>query len=716
MAIMINRLEWFVIGFSGLFEIVLFLLLCQPINRRHVGVWLKWLVGGAALYHVGYFARLVLHHERTETAVVVDQLAMLLIVLGMLLMPSSMLHAALRLWNAQSGPMKPLPETDWRYGLFYLPLLLILPASWLVWSGTRGDFLASVAPLKWPYVCWLSLANLVSAVLFLHQSVRTSIEVRRTFFRWMGSILICYATGIIIYAAMSSNTGWESAMRMFIGVAPLVPSLLFVWYTLRNRLLPVVFEQSIVFGGILLTLLLLHRLIVTPLTSSLREQIDIDFLVVEVAVLAALVWWVRPLRRRASESLRFLMSPSAFQVRDATRQLALEVTQQTNMEVSKRCTWLAHELQQRFDLVWVRVICNDLTGESAASSKREQRPRVFAVPAATEAMSEVEQFAVSQIMQFWINQPQPLERGEVTEPAVDQALETLESDVAFPMMYKNVVGAVLFGSRNRFDRLADEQVTALSVLIDQFAATLQNQHDEELRRLAERRSLQQEKLSTLGLLSGSLAHELRNPLSSIRTIASLLDEETANESQQKKDLKLIVSEVDRLTQTLQRMLDFARPPESNNQLSLPDRIIARLLAIMNFYAQQHQTTLDVKLQAADAWVCASDQALNEIFMNLIKNGIEAASGTNEAKVEIQSHYENQMYLAVIRDNGIGIADDRIKSIFLPFETSKSSGTGLGLYIVSQRVKELGGEISVHSSVENGSCFEVRIPIKQNSQN
>ena len=76
---MAERFEWFLIGFSGLFEVVLLLLLCQPINRSHVAPWLKWLVGGAFLYHLGYFLRLLFHRERMELAIWLDQFAMLLL-------------------------------------------------------------------------------------------------------------------------------------------------------------------------------------------------------------------------------------------------------------------------------------------------------------------------------------------------------------------------------------------------------------------------------------------------------------------------------------------------------------------------------------------------------------------------------------------------------------------------------------------------------------
>jgi signal transduction histidine kinase len=700
---MIERFEWFLIGFSGLFEIVLLLLLCQPINRSHVAPWLKWLVGGAFLYHLGYFLRLLFHRERMETAAWLDQIAMLLLCSGMLLMPSAMLHAAIRLRGLTSGSLKPLPPKDWRYGLLYLPLLCLVPAIGLIWSGPEGDFMASIAPLSALYVGWLFLSNLVSAVLFSIVAYRTDLPMRRFFFGWMAVLLSLFTAGAFYYALVAVDTEYELVARLAAGVAPLGPSILFVWYSLKSRLLPVVFEQSIIYGGIVLFLLFLHRLIVTPFTIQLRESADIDFIVLEVLAVAALVWWIRPLRKRASESLRFLMSPSAFRFRDEIRNLALAITQKTSDDAMGRCQWFANELQKRFEISWVRVCLGDSDGKLKLDFTS---PEVNAKSAVTENCLAV----VHSLLLLVPKCTKAIERGEEPTPELSEHMESLECDLAIPMVCKSVRGVVLFGSRQRFGRLADEQVTSLLVLVEQFAATLQNQREDELRRRAEHHSLQQEKLSTLGMISGSLAHELRNPLSSIRTIASLVLEDLPLENTNRQDLRLIVTEVDRLTSTLQRVLDFSRPPERMNPLSEPDRVISRLLAIMDFFAKQNQTELEITLNATGVQVASSDIALNEIFMNLVKNAIEASSDREHAKVSVTSNIEDDCFVATIEDNGIGISPERIQAIFQPFETSKSTGTGLGLYIVAERVQQIGGTIKCTSIPSQGSRFVVRIPI------
>jgi signal transduction histidine kinase len=700
---MIERFEWFLIGFSGLFEIVLLLLLCQPINRSHVAPWLKWLVGGAFLYHLGYFLRLLFHRERIATAHWLDQIAMVLLCTGMLLMPSAMLHAAIRLRGLKSGSLKPLPPRDWRYGLLYLPLLCLVPAVGLIWSGPEGDFMASIAPLSAIYVGWLFLSNLVSALLFSIVAYRTDVPMRRVFFGWMVVLLSSFTAGAFYYAVIAVDTEYEWVARLAAGVAPLGPSILFVWYSLKSRLLPVVFEQSIIYGGRVLSLLFLHRLIVTPLTMQLQQSIDIDFIVLEVLAIAALVWWIRPLRKRASESLRFLMSPSAFRFRDEIRYLALAITQKTNDDTMSLCQWFARELQNRFEICWVRVCI----GESDGTLRVDFRSPEESGKSASSASNST---ALRSLLLLVPECTKAIERGEEPTAELTEQMESLECDLAIPMACQSVRGMVLFGSRQKFGRLADEQVTSLLVLVEQFAATLQNQKEDELRRRAEHHSLQQEKLSTLGMISGSLAHELRNPLSSIRTIASLVLEDLPLENTNRQDLRLIVTEVDRLTSTLHRVLDFSRPAEQINPLNEPDRVISRLLAIMDFFAKQNQTELKISLNANGVKVASSDIALNEIFMNLIKNAVEAACDREHAMVSVTTNVFDSCFVATVEDNGKGIPADRIQSIFKPFETSKSTGTGLGLYIVKERVQQIGGTIECKSIPMQGSRFVVRIPV------
>jgi signal transduction histidine kinase len=172
---------------------------------------------------------------------------------------------------------------------------------------------------------------------------------------------------------------------------------------------------------------------------------------------------------------------------------------------------------------------------------------------------------------------------------------------------------------------------------------------------------------------------------------------------------MIVSEVDRLHLTLQRVLDFARLPEEANVHSEPDRIIARMVSIMEYYALQRGVILGFELGASHVTVAGNEQTLNEVFMNLVKNAIEACSERPNAKVTIVTSADADSYHASVIDNGPGIAPIDQNLIFDAFVTYKETGTGLGLYIVRERIQELGGTIALHSVPNHGATFTVVLP-------
>ena len=218
--------------------------------------------------------------------------------------------------------------------------------------------------------------------------------------------------------------------------------------------------------------------------------------------------------------------------------------------------------------------------------------------------------------------------------------------------------------------------------------------------------MQQEKLSVLGLMAGSLAHELRNPLSSIRTIASLIHENP--HADHSEDVSVIVGEIDRLTETTQRLLDYARPSDPQAKVIYPDVIVQRLLHILGHLAKQYHVQLHTDLTASTVSIAGSDAMLSEVLFNLLRNAIEACRDIPLGEVSITSRSVNDWVILTVSDNGPGIEPTIRESLFQPFVTGKTTGTGLGLYIAAERVRELGGTITCTSRHPSGTVFEVRL--------
>ena len=214
-----------------------------------------------------------------------------------------------------------------------------------------------------------------------------------------------------------------------------------------------------------------------------------------------------------------------------------------------------------------------------------------------------------------------------------------------------------------------------------------------------------DRLAALGQLSAGLAHELRNPLGSIKGSADLLARSASRNDAAaialaKELAEIISTEVDRTNSLVTRFLDFARPLEPRRELTnvaeVIDRAIKRAKAeVITDYAALPPIPIDPEL-------------MEQVFLNLISNASEAS--LPGAPVTIRTREDDGQAEVSVIDHGCGIPPGRIETIFNPFVTTKQTGVGLGLAIVSKIVDGHGGKMSVESEPGRGSTFRVCLPI------
>ena len=223
--------------------------------------------------------------------------------------------------------------------------------------------------------------------------------------------------------------------------------------------------------------------------------------------------------------------------------------------------------------------------------------------------------------------------------------------------------------------------------------------------------LRSERLAALGQLTAGLAHELRNPLGTIKTSAEMLARKLPADDPIAKELSGYIStEVDRTNELVKRFLDFAKPfrlhVESTDLREVIDRAALQVATraevrgctiIRNDSPDVHELPIDAQ------WIC-------QLVSNLLANAIDASPPGSVVTV-LTRPAEGGAEIAVI-DRGAGIATENIGNIFNPFFTTKSEGTGLGLAIVSKIVDEHRGRIFVESELGVGTSFRVWLPDRQ----
>lgn len=684
---MFGQIEIFLLGLATVVDAVLLLIILERVNRPLVPLWLSLLALGTWLLHAASFFHALLLDSAAASIDDWDRLCRCLMGLALLLLPSTILHAAVRLNHTGFDPrVKRAPL----YAVLYLPLLLAPLLMWVIARGPDMGFFDSVAPYVDGYMMWAMSAIATSCGLMLQWRRGSASASKRSMLLHLIGTLIGLAGLTLIYVYLARTTLWEPWVRVMTSLSPSVAVTLLVWHTLRQRLMPLVVERTLIYGAFLVIVMLMHQQFVRPLTDMLQRESHVDFVILEFVLLIGLILAWRPLRQRFSEASRSLVSTDLLHVRDRTRQLSLQLSRHALQPAQEIRRWLEQSLISDIDVesahVWLR-------GDVADSSH----------PAMLEDHARIAHMLLQQDCPVF-------DRSLLDDRELCQAMERAAAMWAFRLDFQSIQGAVLLGNRRRNDRLSDESLNALVLLLEQFAVTLHNRSVEEQRSMAERRMMQQEKLSVLGLIAGSLAHELRNPLSSIRTIATLLKEDLPVADPHHRDVAIIVSEIDRLTQTTQRLLDYAKPADSTRPFVEPDKVVARLLPILEQLARQYHVRLATELKATQLAVVGSDAALSEIVFNLIRNAIEAVRDSSAGLVEVHTWQVGGCVRLQVKDNGPGIDPAIRESLFRPFVTAKVDGTGLGLYVVSERVSELKGKLSCQTSADTGTEFIVEFEI------
>ncbi len=696
---MVDQLELILLGFAVVVDSALLLALLERVNRPNTAIWITTLVAATWLAHASGFSHVLIRDADIEPFATLDRFNVALIAVSLLAIPSAMLYGAIRL-NHSLHNLR--PNWDWRYAIAYLPCSI---APLVVFQACTSDsrvLSTSFEPFIHAYLLTLLSMNVVAAVLFLRY--RTFIEAAstRNFFSQLAILLVGISVLAASYGWFARDTALDFPIRMAVILSPLSVISLFLWYAVRDKLLPLVFERALVYGGSLVLIMLFHRVLVIPFAESMRRTSSFDVILVEGIILVAIVVAWPPLRNRVRESLRYLLSRNIFKVREAMRQLSLQISQQDSRSLSDLCDWFARSSCELLCLeqVWIWF-----------SDPRTGEPRSWKNGAQSACEPEITCAEMRSIYELLLNRNEShLGRANLRERQLSQLCERLNVQIAFRCQFRDLQGLVLLGPRIRSDRFSEEQRASLSLLFDQFVATLFNRMVEQDRLRAERQAAQQEKLAVLGLMSGSLAHEIRNPLSSIRTIASLLREDLADQPAHAKEVGIIVHEIDRLTSITQRLLDYSKPSDARVVGIDVHRIIERLFHILQPWGAQQQVKLTFKFSPVSRLVRASDASFSEILFNLIRNAVEATRSTPNACVTVSTEFCDSEVVVKVIDNGPGIDPAIRDNIYKPFVTSKEFGTGLGLYIAAERVRSINGKIECRSTPETGTVFELHLPL------
>jgi signal transduction histidine kinase len=216
-----------------------------------------------------------------------------------------------------------------------------------------------------------------------------------------------------------------------------------------------------------------------------------------------------------------------------------------------------------------------------------------------------------------------------------------------------------------------------------------------------------ETLSALGTLAAGVAHEIRNPLVSVRTFIQLLPERMDDEEFRTGFRDLALTEIERICALINDLLAFSRP--SPSQLEPTDLVglAAQTVRLLDAEARKHGVHLTCDLPETLPAVHADEARVKQVLMNVVLNAVQAAPP--HTTVEVTAHADGDRTVLEVADRGPGIPPEQVRQIFDPFFTTKASGSGLGLFIAERIVRDHGGTIEPRPREGGGTVFALVFP-------
>ncbi len=292
-----------------------------------------------------------------------------------------------------------------------------------------------------------------------------------------------------------------------------------------------------------------------------------------------------------------------------------------------------------------------------------------------------------------------------------QTIKDLDAVLVCPLKANNQLKGIIFLTKMKDNEPYQSQdLEMLSVLLDNAALAIENvtYHEERVAHL--KHIFQTDRLAVIGQLAAGAAHEIRNPLTSIRSAIQYIQSDL-QEPRKQAIIKSVLLEVDRINDILAGLLSFSR---QNNPVKREFDLVAMIdqtLELIKNTRIKKQIEFIAAYFAPSIPIVADNDQLKQVFMNVILNAIDSIEEEGVVKIDIQSSKieGRPYYMITVTDNGKGIDSGSMEKIFDPFYTTKEEGTGLGLSITYGIIQRHRGNIEISNHAGGGAQVIIQLP-------
>jgi two-component system sporulation sensor kinase B len=219
-----------------------------------------------------------------------------------------------------------------------------------------------------------------------------------------------------------------------------------------------------------------------------------------------------------------------------------------------------------------------------------------------------------------------------------------------------------------------------------------------------------EKMNIVGQLAASVAHEIRNPMTSVKGFLQLLKDDALGKEKKNLYINLSLEELDRTDTIINNYLSLAKPADELKVVEIRKEV-HYVIETMTSFASFHNVGMTAEHQEEPLFIKGNSEKLRQVLINIIKNGIEAASSASNPNpaIQIRTFASPSSIVIEIEDNGDGMSEEEVKRLGMPFYSTKEAGTGLGMMVCYRIIKTMQGAIRVTSRKGEGTCFTITLP-------
>jgi signal transduction histidine kinase len=224
-----------------------------------------------------------------------------------------------------------------------------------------------------------------------------------------------------------------------------------------------------------------------------------------------------------------------------------------------------------------------------------------------------------------------------------------------------------------------------------------------------------DQLSTIGQLAAGIAHEIRNPLTTVKGFIQLIKPHLA-EIGKEEYATIALDEISRANDIIYEFLNAAKPKKNNKQMIDVNKLVKDTLILYESEAILRNLEIDTSYNCENGMVYIDSKRIKQVLVNLIKNAIEAIEENHKnehGRILIKTEIADKKAVIFIQDNGIGMEDEIVEQLFTPFFSTKETGTGIGLSVCKKIIEQHGGKIIVTSQPNLGTTFEIQLPLYEN---